>query len=167
MDYSLSKKFNYFRLIKWLIAIIILLIIMMIGLLLWARLPISTAKSQATDLAEKKAGITKVDRFYMSDLNRTYYTIQGTNKEKQNVLAIIEKKTGNINIVKTSDGISSDKAKNITNAKQSIGKLISVAPTMFNGKPAWAVSYFNNKNGLTYFVVDFKTGKIIRFIDNV
>ncbi|GAA6113206.1 MAG: DUF5590 domain-containing protein [Apilactobacillus sp.] len=167
MNYSLSKKFNYFRLFKWLIIIVIVLFIMMIGLLLWARLPISTAKSQATNLAEKKAGITKVERFYMSDLNRTYYTIQGTNKEKQNVMAIIEKKTGNINIVKTSDGISSDKAKNITNEKQAISKLISVAPTIFNGEAAWAVSYFNSKNGLAYSVVDFKTGKILRFIDNV
>ncbi|CAI2595292.1 hypothetical protein AKUH3B203M04_11670 [Apilactobacillus kunkeei] len=167
MNVSFLKKINYFRIFKWLIGIIIVLILIIMGLFLWARQPLSSAKHQATTLAEKKVGIKSVDHFYMSDLNRTYYTIEGPNKDKQKQYVIIEKKTGSINVVNVKDGISANEAKSVANQKQRIAKLISVAPTIFNEKPAWAVSYFNSKNELNYAVIDFKSGKVLRFIANV
>ena len=103
----------------------------------------------------------------MSDLNRTYYTIEGPNKDNQKQYVIIEKKTGSINVVNVKDGISANEAKSVANQKQRIAKLISVAPPIFNEKTAWAVSYFNSKNELNYAVIDFKSGKVLRFIANV
>lgn len=167
MNVSFFKRINYLRIFKWLIGIIIVLFLIIVGLFLWARQPISSAKHQATTLAEKKVGIKSVDHFYMSDLNRTYYTIEGPNKSNQKQYVIIEKKTGNINVANVKDGISANEAKSITNQKQRIDKLISVAPTIFNRKPAWSVSYFNSKDELNYAVIDFKTGKLLRFIANV
>lgn len=75
MNASFVKKINYLRILKWLIGIIIVLFLIVMGLFLWARQPLSSAKHQATTLAEKKVGIKSVDHFYMSDLNRTYYIL--------------------------------------------------------------------------------------------
>jgi uncharacterized protein YpmB len=160
------NKLNYAKIIKTLMILIISLIIIFIGLLLWARQPLITAKHQATLLAEKKAGLNKINHFYMSDLNRTYYTVKGENKQHQSTYAIIEKKTGHIVLVRAKDGISAMEAQTAANQKQSINQLISIAPTIFNNRIAWAVSYFNHQHKLNYAIIDFKTGNLIHFIAN-
>lgn len=167
MILNFFKKINYKKVVKWVIILAIILFVIFIGLLLWARQPISNAKHQSTSLAERKIGIKKVDHFYMSDINRTYYTIKGSDKNNNKVYAIIEKKTGNIVVQSTKSAISAEQAEQITNQRYKISKLIGVAPTIYNGKAAWSVSYFGSQNELNYAIVDFKTGKIVRFIANI
>ncbi|TPR35924.1 PepSY domain-containing protein [Apilactobacillus micheneri] len=152
---------------KWIIFLIFIIILIIIGFFLWARQPLANAKSQAKGIAEKKAKIVKFDKFFMSDLNRTYYTIQGKDKYQNENYVIIDKKTGDINIVPLKDTISQESATNIANNRININKLISTAPTLFNNKPAWLVSYFDNKNKLCYITIDLKNGKVIQSISNV
>ncbi|UQS85359.1 PepSY domain-containing protein [Apilactobacillus apisilvae] len=155
------------KIYKWIIILIILLIAFTIGIFLWARQPIADAKKQAFNIAEKKAKITKTSNFFMSDVNRTYYTVEGTNKNNQVNYVIIDKKTGNINIVPKKNTISKEKAIDIANSSTPINKLISAAPTIFNGKAAWVISYFNKKDNLCYITIDLKSGKVIQSISNL
>ncbi|WP_105956011.1 PepSY domain-containing protein [Apilactobacillus quenuiae] len=163
-----SINFKYIKkTYKWIIFLIFIIILIIIGLFLWARQPLANAKNQAKDIAEQKGKIVKFDKFFMSDLNRTYYTVQGKDKNKNENYVIIDKKTGNINIVPLKGTISQNSAMKTANSKTKINKLISTAPTMFNNKPAWVVSYFDYKNKLCYVTVDLRNGKVIQSISNV
>lgn len=46
-------------------------------------------------------------------------------------------------------------------------KIIKAVPSIFNNKPVWIVSYFNNKNKLCYETLSYKNGKSLQLIANI
>ncbi|MEJ6400609.1 cell wall elongation regulator TseB-like domain-containing protein [Nicoliella lavandulae] len=148
-------------------AIVALLIIIFCILIFRAQRPMSRAKGQSIDIAKKAAGIQNVNKFYMSALNRTYYTVQGTNNRNASLYVIINKDDGKTTVLKANQGISETDAINKVKQDGQAKKVLNAAPSIFNNKPVWIVSYLNHSNKLCYETLNYANGRSIQLISNV
>ncbi len=98
------------------------------------------AKKQATQLAQQYAGLKEETAFYHYNRNHTYYTVAGTNDKKQKIYAIVAQNGKKIN---------------------------HTALGMHKNKPVWEISYLNSYGNLCYDLLDFKTGKVVKTIQNI
>lgn len=129
--------------------------------------PMRSAHRQVSDLAERYAGIKEESAFYRYDRNKTYYTIAGTNDKKQKIYAIIAKNGKKINIYQQSEGVSEAKARQLARQDTSLKKITHVGLGMYKNKPTWEVSYLNKQDNLCYDLIDFKSGKVVKTIQNI
>ncbi|WP_225427235.1 MULTISPECIES: DUF5590 domain-containing protein [Lentilactobacillus] len=126
-----------------------------------------TARSQTVSMAKKYAGLTTVSSFYSSNLNKTYYSVAGTDNKGKKIYVIIAKKGGTITVVNQSSGLSVDAIRNVVQEKKSPKKINSISLTLIKGKPYWVVSYLNSSNNLCFATLNFKTGNVYRSINNI
>ncbi|MBW1605597.1 DUF5590 domain-containing protein [Lactobacillus sp. Sy-1] len=149
------------------LGVLALLLVILCILLFRAQRPLSRAKSQSIALAEKTAGIQRVDKFYTSELNRTYYTVQGTNNRNASLYVIISKDDGKTTVLKANQGIAQADAINRVKSAGNPKKILNAAPSLFNNQPVWIVSYLNQSDKLCYYTLNYSNGKVIQTITNV
>lgn len=167
MRREFSRKRKSKKWIKWLCLCVFLFVVATFAFFILADKPIKSVKKDAINISRKYANIKKVDDFYISNLTNTYYTVSGVNSDNESVFVIISKKNGHVLVVGQKDGINKNTA--IALAKQSgdVKKIIKAVPSIFNNKPVWIVSYFNNKNKLCYETLSYKNGKSLQLIANI
>ncbi len=128
--------------------------------------PLSQQQARAETVAKKSGHLTSVNNFYWTNLDTTYYTVAGTNKAKQAVYAIVPKSGKNVTVLKQSAGMSRNTA--LKQAWQrNPKKVLSAALCLFNGKPAWQVSYLNKSGELCYLTFQYSNGKVLQQIANI
>lgn len=153
-----------------LITIISAIVIVIIATL-WgvhhATSPITKAKRQAVQIAVKYAGLKDTSDVYWSNLNATYYTVSGTNKQKQAVYIIVPQKGGHVRVLQQAKGLTRNEALSQIWSKKRPKKVLSAALSVFNNHPAWVVSYTNQKGQLCYETLNFKSGKVLQSIENI
>ena len=150
-------------------SLIVVVILLVLGL--WgvhhALSPMKKAEQQSVTLAKKYAGLTNQTGFYWTNLNKTYYTVAGTNKKNQPIYVIVPQKGGQLRVLKQSEGLSRNTVLKRTWANKNPKKVLQAALGVFNNKPAWYVNYINQKGQLCYDTLNFKTGKSLQSIDNI
>ncbi|WP_220752082.1 cell wall elongation regulator TseB-like domain-containing protein [Apilactobacillus xinyiensis] len=167
MRREFSRKRKSKKWIKWSILVLIILIGFVIAFFVLADRPIKLAKKDAVSISKKYAKIKHVDDFYVSNLTNTYYTVAGTNNSGESVFVIISKNNGHVLVVNQKDGINKGLAINLVKRNGDVKKIIKASPSIFNDKPVWVVTYFNNKNKLCYETISYKNGKSLQLIANV
>ncbi|MGP4117001.1 DUF5590 domain-containing protein [Levilactobacillus zymae] len=128
--------------------------------------PFNQAQTRAEKIARKSGHLTKTTQFYWTNLDTTYYTVAGTNKAKQNVYAIVPKSGKDVTVLKQSDGMS----RNVALQKvwqRNPKKVLSAALSIFNGKPAWQISYLSKSGKLCYLTLQYSNGKVLQQISNL
>ena len=159
-DSRVNKKFYFWSTIT----IIVLLIILGYAK---AQSPQVQAKKEAYLVAKKYGNVRKAEDFYVFNRKQTYYTIYGTNKRGQEVYVITSQNGKKVNINAQDKGISVNKAKNIVKVERNPKKITKTSLGLVNNKPVWEVTYLNNQNNICYDLISFKTGKIIKSIQNI
>ena len=91
----------------------------------------------------------------------------GTNDKKQKIYAIVAQNGKKINVYRQNEGISEASAKKITQQTGNVKKITHTALGMHKNKPVWEISYLNSYGNLCYDLLDFKTGKIVKTIQNI
>lgn len=129
--------------------------------------PFTQAQARAERVAKKSGQLTTTTGYYSTNLDTTYYTVAGQNKKKQKVYAIVPK-TGNTvtTVLQQSAGLS----RNAVLQKvwqRNPKKVLSAALSIFNGKPAWQVSYLNKAGKLCYLTFQYSNGKVLQQIENI
>ncbi|CAM2761072.1 DUF5590 domain-containing protein [Fructilactobacillus fructivorans] len=153
---------------RWIMITIIVLIV--VGIILFfhaAKAPLLHARSHVTTVAENSAGFHNINHFYSSNLNQTYYSVGGYDKQNQYAYAILPKNGKSMQVVTQKNGINQQEAER---AAQKIGKatkIINAGLAIYQNKPAWVVSYWNQNKRLNYVTVDYKTGRIVQTINNL
>lgn len=161
--------------VSWIVTSVILVLLFSVFIIFHqAEKPMRTARSQTVSMAKKYAGLTTVSSFYSSNLNKTYYSVAGTDNKGLNlhfkckkIYVIIAKKGGTITVVNQSSGLSVDAIRNVVQEKKSPKKINSISLTLIKGKPYWVVSYLNSSNNLCFATLNFKTGNVYRSINNI
>lgn len=128
------------------------------------------SREQAAEIAEKKAGIEKVDEFYWYNGKKSYYTVVGSTKKKDNKVVIInsDKDTsGNTVVLDQGDTITRKQAIQLTNQAKKTVQIIEARIGMEEDTPIWEVAYKHENGHLGYYVVSLKTGEWIKDIENI
>lgn len=165
-EHASHKRTGRRVLIGFLIAIVVVIIALIWGVH-HATKPITQAKAQSVKIAEKYAGLKTTSGFYWTNLNRTYYTVAGTNKQNQPVYIIVPQKGGHVRVLQQKSGESRNQVLSQVWSKHNPKKVLQASLSVFNGSPAWIVSYMNQKGQLCYETFIFKTGKVLQLIENI
>jgi len=149
------------------VLIVILVLLLSAGYVIRkATKPLSQDQTRAETVAKKSGHLTSTSGFYWTNLDTTYYTVAGKNKAKQAVYAIVPKSGSNVTVLKQSDGLSRNAAlQKVWNRNPK--KVLSAALSMFNGKPAWQISYLNKSGKLCYLTYQYSNGKVLQQISNI
>lgn len=149
------------------LGVILVLIVMFLWGVHHATSPVTKAKAQSIQIAKKYAGLKTSTGFYWTNLNATYYTVAGKNNHNQSVYIIVPQKGGNVRVLQQSSGLSRNQALSQIWSKHNPKKVLSAALSVFNNKPAWIISYMNQKGQLCYETLSFKSGKVLQSIENI
>lgn len=164
--HAFRKRFSRRGLTISLSVIVVLLILALWGVH-HATNPIVKAQTQSYSLAKKYAGLKTESGFYWTNLNKTYYTVAGTNRQNQPVYVIVPQKGGQLRILKQKDGLTRNTVLKRIWSQKNPKKVLQAALGVFNNQPAWYVNYVNQKGKLCYETIAFKSGKVLQSIENI
>ncbi|GAX02789.1 hypothetical protein IWT140_00387 [Secundilactobacillus pentosiphilus] len=162
-----SRRHMSNRILLTILGIVVVLLLILFGGIHHATSPVTKAKAQSVQIARKYAGLKTTDGFYWTNLDQTYYTVAGKNNHDQSVYIIVPQKGGNVRVLQQNKGMSRNQALGRIWAKHNPKKVISAALSVFNGRPAWVISYMNQKGQLCYETLSFKSGKVLQAIENI
>lgn len=149
------------------ILVIVLVLLISAGYVIRrATKPLSQDQIRAERIAKRSGHLTSTSDFYWTNLNSTYYTVAGKNKQKQDVYAVISKSGKDVTVLKQSAGMSRNTALQQV-WKRNPKKVLSAALRIFNGKPAWQVGYLNQSGKLCYVTFQYSNGKVLQQIANI
>lgn len=146
---------------------VIILLFSIIIIFHQAKKPMSSARKETITIAKKYAGLETPERFYSSNLGKTYYTISGENKKGEKKYVMVAKSNGNVTILNQSKGITANQAKDTVLNQNQPKKVLNVGLTISDNQPFWCVSYVNKQDKLCFASLTYKTGKIQKVISNI
>lgn len=152
-----------------LLSVLVVVLVLLIGggvLIHKATSPFNQAQTRAEKIATQKGKLTQTNHFYWTNLDTTYYTVAGQNKAKQKVYAIVPRSGKNVVVLRQSAGLSRNTVLQRV-WQRNPKKVLSAALSIFNGKPAWQVSYLNKSGKLCYLTFQYSNGKVLQQIANI
>ncbi|MBU3851760.1 MAG: DUF5590 domain-containing protein [Candidatus Paralactobacillus gallistercoris] len=148
------------------IGIVLIILVSIFAVFSIAQSPRRQAQKQATNIAEQKVGLKDPTRFYWFDRDKTYYTVEGKNKQNQTIDVIIAQKTGNITVVNQQNGWSRNQALTKVWDEYHPKKVLNINLGLYHNQPAWDIAYLDQKGNLNYLLLSFKNGHEINLIKN-
>lgn len=151
-------------------SILLVLVVLIFIFFRGALAPRRQNEQKATLLAEKYAHITKKVNYYeYRREGKEYHTVEGTNKQGEKVYAVISSNNRKINVFAASRGRSAKQVIQLIKRQKRPHKILHLALGMNkHGKtPVWEVTYLNQAGNLCYAIVSFKSGTIIKEIQNL
>ncbi|ANK59528.1 DUF5590 domain-containing protein [Loigolactobacillus backii] len=147
----------------------LLVVILLSGFLVFheANKPVATAQDEAVGLAKKYAHLKTVDHFYWFNRQKSYFTVAGTTQDNTRVYVIIAQKGGKIRVIHQADGLSRNAALKQVWQKRSPKKVYNINLGLYQGQPAWEVSYREKNGQLGYETLAFKNGKQLKLVENL
>ncbi len=148
------------------IGIIVVILVSILAIFSIAQSPRKQAEKQAINIAEQKVGLKDPGRFYWFDYEKTYYTIEGKNKNNQAIDVVIAKKTGDITVLNQKDGWTRNQVLTKVWNQYHPSKVLNVNLGLYHNEPVWDVAYLNQKGELNYLLLSFKTGNKVNLLKN-
>ncbi|CAH0416301.1 DUF5590 domain-containing protein [Periweissella fabaria] len=147
------------------------LLVILLAIIVIFQIALSPAKrAQNTyEAIAKNNGITKTTSFLVSKRAKVYYSVVGKNKKNQNIAVIMhanDKKFKPV-VLKMADGLSEYQIRSLVQQRYNPRKVYSAALTIYEGAPAWDVSYLDQKNNLSFATLQFTNGKQLKLIQNL
>ncbi|MDR0299696.1 MAG: DUF5590 domain-containing protein [Streptococcaceae bacterium] len=107
-----------------------------------------STRNQLIKIAKSKTNLVKVETYNFVTTDKSYYSLTGIDANGNKIGVIVPENSGDISLVKLSDGVSS------SSLPQTGATTIDLS--LFKGQTVWEV---NTKT--TFKIYDFKTGKEI------
>ncbi|WP_281164646.1 DUF5590 domain-containing protein [Liquorilactobacillus sicerae] len=155
-------------LVRTILLAILALIIFGSAIIYWqAAAPYHDAQQNAVKLAKRYGKLKKTANFYLFNRKQTYFTVAGTNQQNQAVYVMIAQKSAHINIYQQASGISQQQAEKIVKQDQRPKKIMKTALGKWGKTPVWEVTYLNHQGRLSYTLLKFKNGDLVKTIQNL
>ncbi|NHM29155.1 DUF5590 domain-containing protein [Bacillus sp. C11] len=155
---------------KW-ITIFIIVFVVLVGIMgtiySTAMKPVKSAEEKAISIAEKKIKLDKVDHFHLYHGVETVYVLEGTDKKGQKVIVWVPEKSHDVVVRKAKNGLTRQEAIKKLLEKRTPEKIVSAKLGMENGIPFWEIYYLSDGDLINYYCVDFKTGEMVKRIENL
>lgn len=129
--------------------------------------PYNQAKSEATTIANREAGLASVDDFHWYNGTETYFTVTGTTDEGEDRIIIIRQEDGNVVNLSANEVISEADAIQQVREEKSPERVLQARIGIEEDVPVWEVSYRNKNGRIGYYVMDLESGEWMRTIDNI
>lgn len=154
----MSKKRN--RQLK-LVTLSLILFLVLLGIILFqSSSPMRKAKNQAIKISEEVANISKVEDFYWFTRDKTYFTVVGTDDKNEEKIVLLPQDGSEALVMNQKDGLTGDDAIQVVLDTKETKKIKKISLGMYDKKPVWEVVATAKDNSLSYYLIDFKEGKM-------
>lgn len=146
---------------------IFLVLLLIISIFLYSVLiPVRSDRARFSELASQHAGIEHVQVFKESNRNGNYYSIQGSASDHRSYLAVFDSKSHLIRRISVDQRVSDGRLNRIFH-RYDIGKVYSLAPSIYKKKLVLEMSYRGRKNTINFLTIDYKSGRVYRLIRGI
>lgn len=148
----------------------VILLIILVGLLFifsQSTRGMVQAQEETMALVELDHTIEDVNNFYWVTFDETFFTLDFTDDQGQQIYAIVTQDGGDIHYYTSQDIISHQDALSITLSENNPAKLLQPRLGMLNNQPVWEISFKTEEDTLSYFYIDARNGEWIQTIANV
>lgn len=147
---------------------ILILMIILVGVILFqSASPMRKAKSQAIKISKNIANISEVEDFYWFTREKTYFTVVGVDKQNVEKVVFLPQDGTEAVVMNQSEGITNDDAIKKVLGKKETKRIKKTSLGMYEGVAVWEVVADSIDSGINYYLVDFKSGKIISDIKHI
>ena len=129
--------------------------------------PYKQAEKQATTFAKKHVDIKEVDEFYWFNREETNFTLVGRSSKGSEIVVFIPESGNKLKLMKQSEGINYEQVTDFIEKNYHPYKILRLNLGMIKEVPQWEVVVQNENKQLTYYLIDFKSGKVISILENV
>ncbi|MBK0347909.1 hypothetical protein JDW15_04525 [Aerococcaceae bacterium zg-ZJ1578] len=155
------------KLISFLTILFLILLISFLALFIRTQDRIYRAEDEAIQLVSYDYEVKKVNKFYWSTLDKTYFGLDFTDKDKQQHYALIAQDGGETHYFMPNDIISEEDAKAITLNDVKPFRILQMRLSLFNDQPVWEATIKNENGTLTYYTINAKDGSWVQTIENL
>ncbi len=142
--------------------------IILVGVILFqSASPMRKAKSQAIKISKNIANISEVEDFYWFTREKTYFTVVGVDKQNVEKVVFLPQDGTEAVVMNQSEGITNDDAIKKVLGKKETKRIKKTSLGMYEGVAVWEVVADSIDSGINYYLVDFKSGKIISDIKHI
>jgi len=129
--------------------------------------PYSSAKSQANNIAQEKAGIVEPDYFGNYTREKQYYSVGGLTKGEKYRYVIINAKSGKTEIINKNNAPVRQTVIDGVAQRYNAKKILHINLGLYKNKPTWEVTFQKKNGSIGYNLIDFRSGKSIQIINNI
>jgi len=129
--------------------------------------PFSSAKSQANNIAQEKAGIVEPDYFGNYSRQKQYYSVGGLTKGEKYRYVIINAKSGKTEIINKNNAPVRQTVIDGVAQRYNAKKILHINLGLYKNKPTWEVTFQKKNGSIGYNLIDFRSGKSIQIINNI
>lgn len=146
---------------KWIILLIgVIVLILVFGFAIYSEILNSKTigHDEAIARAKKDGYIEKAIETSSYHRKESFIVIKGINDEDETVFVFVPEE-GELTVVKADDGITEKQARQLLRERVQYKRIMSVQLGIEDGSPLWEITYIDDKDRLTYYYLDFKTGE--------
>lgn len=125
------------------------------------------AEDEAVELITYDYELDKVNKFYWSTTDQTYFSVDFTDKEGAQHYAIIQQEGGEIAYFTPNEILSEDEAISIVLNDMTPFKIMQMRLALIEGQPVWEATIKNENNTITYYTISAKDGSWVMTIENI
>lgn len=129
--------------------------------------PYNQAKSETTELAQRRADLVEVQDFYWFNGEETFFTVVGTNTENTSIVVIVQQDGGEVNVLNENDTVSKEEIIQKTIQREQPLKVLEARIGKHQEKPVWEVSFEQENGSIGYVTFALTSGEWIRTIKNI
>ncbi len=129
--------------------------------------PYSSAKSQANNIAQEKAGIVEPDYFGNYTREKQYYSVGGLTKGEKYRYVIINAKSGKTEIINKNNAPVRQTVIDGVAQRYNAKKILHINLGLYKNRPTWEVTFQKKNGSIGYNLIDFRSGKSIQIINNI
>lgn len=124
-------------------------------------------RKEALTLMAPTVEFSNVTKFYLFNTDKTYYTIQGVDKDGKEIYAITPSDGGDVTILQQSAVVNEQEARSITLQDKPDVEVLEARLGLLNGEPVWEINYRMGNNRIGYYYISAQNGKWVKDIENI
>ncbi|WP_339146473.1 MULTISPECIES: DUF5590 domain-containing protein [unclassified Sutcliffiella] len=153
---------------KWIIFSIVMIAIIIlwqvISIYLTAMSPVKEEMERATEIAKQEASLNTVEEVTTYNGTHSYIIVQGTNEEKEEMVAWVNEENEIVHLAKAQDGIPHQEVLNYLQTDREPKEIISVMLAMEKNTPLWEIKFKDNNDQYNLHYIKYENGEYFQRI---
>ncbi|UOE92305.1 DUF5590 domain-containing protein [Alkalihalobacillus sp. LMS39] len=152
---------------KWIIFGIALFVVVIVSMSTYfyqtIRSPIVAEKAEISEFVIENTAVTNVDMVELYHGTESYFVIEGSNEQDENIIVWINKEDRESIIVRNAaDGITKDQVRSFALSELDPKKIISIRLGYENDRTVYEITYIDEEDRYSYYYMTFSDGTFVK-----
>lgn len=155
------------KLISTLTLLLLILLVSLFFFFIRTQDSIYQAEDESIALVKHDYQIKRVNNFYWSTIQETYFSLDFVDKDDVHRYAIISQEGGEVKYFTNDEIINQEEARSIVLNDMNPHDIMQLRLSLIDDQPVWEASIKNENGMLTYYTINAKDGKWVQTVENI